>query len=434
MCERIAFSAAAGCRRRTARAMSRCWRRISSASTIVPMLLDQPRLEDLQDPVRERRAATRCPAGACERLVEARVRGVERRRPRRMAGLLLDRREQVRGRLLGLRSWPRGPPAGPRGTCARPAAGPSETLSVASIIEIDSLTLRLMPSPRCAGHEDPAGAAAADADQVRGGEQPQAFAQRRAADAELGRELLLGADPVPRLQALSLQVAAQLERDLVTRVRAGGREAGLRELGRGHPRSPGRASIVRAGKSRRGDRTRPSRRVAQTRGSRVDLRAGSSTVVSPTICAWSESPARCRGPRRRPGPRAPTIGSIVATLQRPQIRVGHDRGLAQPSEIRLVVHRARNTSPREGPCCCLLLAVQPRRASRRGTGSSVRALPRAAAAKRTMAASYSSKTIPSLLREVGGHRARRYFRGFRDVGESWSRETRRGRTARGRPA
>ena len=66
-----------------------------------------------------------------------------------------------------------------------------------------------------AGDEDPARAAASDADQVRGGEQPQAFAQRRARDPELRRQLLLGADPVPRLQALALQVAADLQRDLV---------------------------------------------------------------------------------------------------------------------------------------------------------------------------------------------------------------------------
>ena len=55
---------------------------------------------------------------------------------------------------------------------------------------------------RRAGDEDPAGAAAADPDQVRGGEQPQALAQRRARDAELRRELLLGADPVARAAGL----------------------------------------------------------------------------------------------------------------------------------------------------------------------------------------------------------------------------------------
>ena len=60
--------------------------------------------------------------------------------------------------------------------------------------------------------EDPAGAAAADADQVRGGQQPQRLAQRRAADAELVGELLLGADPVAGLQLLALEVAPDLER------------------------------------------------------------------------------------------------------------------------------------------------------------------------------------------------------------------------------
>ena len=111
---------------------------------------------------------------------------------------------------------------------------------MASIIEIDSLTLRLMPSLGRARDEDAAGAAAADADQVRGGEQPQALAQRRAADAELGRELLLGADPVARLQALALEVAADLERDLMARVDARGREARTRgarrrRTSRAHP-------------------------------------------------------------------------------------------------------------------------------------------------------------------------------------------------------
>ena len=65
--------------------------------------------------------------------------------------------------------------------------------------------------------EDAAGAAAADADQVGGRQQPQRLAHSRAADAELVGELLLGADPLARLELLLLQPDADLRRDLLAR-------------------------------------------------------------------------------------------------------------------------------------------------------------------------------------------------------------------------
>ena len=58
-----------------------------------------------------------------------------------------------------------------------------------------------MPSLGVRATKMPPSAAAADADQVRGGQQPQRLAHRRAADAELVGELLLGADPLARLRA-----------------------------------------------------------------------------------------------------------------------------------------------------------------------------------------------------------------------------------------
>src|SRR6185295_10888910 len=63
--------------------------------------------------------------------------------------------------------------------------------------------------------EDAARAAAADADQVRRGQQPQRLAHRRAADAEVIRELLLGPDTLARGELLLLQPDADLRRDLL---------------------------------------------------------------------------------------------------------------------------------------------------------------------------------------------------------------------------
>ena len=55
-------------------------------------------------------------------------------------------------------------------------------------------------------------------DQVRAGEQPQPLAEGRPADAELGRELLLGAEALARAEAARRDVAPDLEGDLLARV------------------------------------------------------------------------------------------------------------------------------------------------------------------------------------------------------------------------
>ena len=145
-------------------------------------------------------------------------------------GRLVDRRLQGRGRLLGRL---RGGEARERHLeeHARVQQLLSDTVSVASIIEIDSLTLRLMPSPGVRATKIPPARPRPTRIRCELASSRRPFAQRRAADAELRRELLLGADPVARLQPFALQVASDLEGDLMARVDPRVREAGLRELG-----------------------------------------------------------------------------------------------------------------------------------------------------------------------------------------------------------
>ena len=88
-----------------------------------------------------------------------------------------------------------------------------------------------------AGDEDAAAAALGGADQVRAGEQPQRLAQRRAADAELGGQALLGADAVAGPQPLGVDLPAQLAGHDLARRRRG--RLGLRRHRRESMRSTG---------------------------------------------------------------------------------------------------------------------------------------------------------------------------------------------------
>ena len=189
-------------------------------------LRDQLRLQHLEDPAGEGEQQL-VAGGLGEDLMEALVGVVERRRARLVLGGLVDRRLQ-RGRgLLGRRWPPPGRPAGTSRNMRASSSSPSETVSVASIIEIDSLTLRLMPSLGVRATKMPP--ARPRPTRIRCEEASSRRPSRSVGrlDAELGRELLLGADPVARLQALALEVAADLERDLMARIDARGGEARL---------------------------------------------------------------------------------------------------------------------------------------------------------------------------------------------------------------
>src|SRR4051794_19643648 len=189
---------------------------------------DQVRLQDVEDPAGER-LQQRVARGLGEDAVEARVGGVERLGAGRVALGVVDRLLQA-----------------VRGVGARVAGGEAgerdlqEQARVQQLVERDALgrqhhrdRLADVAAHALVGRardEDAAGAAAANTDQVRAGQQPQPLAQRGTADAELGGELLLGPDPVARLQVLLLEIAADLERDQLAGVRARPREAVAGEL------------------------------------------------------------------------------------------------------------------------------------------------------------------------------------------------------------
>ena len=233
MCARIAFSAAAGWRRRTARWMSRCWRRISAPSTRGEIFSIRCgcRTSRIQ-PVKE--SSSSLPAALARIWWKRLSASLNGRRPRLVLGGLVDRGLQRRGGLLG------GVGRGQAGQRHLEEHARVEQLAQRHRLGRQHHRDRLgdvaaHALARGARDEDPAGAAAADADQVRGREQPQALAQRRARDAELRRELLLGADPIAGLQPFALEIAPDLERDLMARVDARGGETRARKLGGGHP-------------------------------------------------------------------------------------------------------------------------------------------------------------------------------------------------------
>ena len=227
MCARIAFSAAAGWRRRTARWMSRCWRRISAPSTrgeifAISCGCSTSRIQPVKD------SSSSLPAASAriwwKRLSASLNGGV----PGSWLGGLVDRRLQGRGGRLG--GVGRGEPgerhleehARVDQLRQRHALGREHHRDRLADVAAHALVRR-------AGDED-----AAPRGRGRRGsggccrQQPQALAQRGAADAQLARELLLSADPIAGLEAFALQVAADLERDLMARVDTRGSEAQAR--------------------------------------------------------------------------------------------------------------------------------------------------------------------------------------------------------------
>ena len=211
MCACIARSAAGRWCRRTARRIARCWARICLGVDAGRDVGHQRRLEHLEDPARSARAGGRCP------------------RPRRGSGgsgvsaLLKGSVPGWCPTAASIASSSRATTSSSALTAARPAIGTSsESRASSSSLHRDALggqhqrdrlaDVAAHPLARRAGHEDPARAAAADADQVRGRQQPQRLAQRRAADAELVGHLLLGADPLARLAGAAPRAIGESDR------------------------------------------------------------------------------------------------------------------------------------------------------------------------------------------------------------------------------
>jgi hypothetical protein len=140
--------------------------------------LDQLRLQHLEDPVREGQQEL-VARGAREDLVEALVGRVEWRRARFVLGGLVDRRlQRGRGLVGGIgrrqarqRHFEEHPCV--QQLAQRHGLGREHHRDRLAHVAAHALAGR----PR---HEDPACTPPADPDQMRGGEQPQALAQRRA--------------------------------------------------------------------------------------------------------------------------------------------------------------------------------------------------------------------------------------------------------------
>jgi hypothetical protein len=206
---------------------------------------DERRLQHLEDPAREGDQQV-VAGGARDQVVEARVGAVERIGAGRVPLGLVHRRLELADRAL---------------VCvARREAGErdlEEQPRLEQLRQRDALggehrgdrlaDVAAHALVRRAGHEDAPARALAGADQVRARQQPQRLAQSRAADAELRRELLLGADAVPRLEALRLEVAADLQRHLLAGARAGRGEARVERVGLGLGGHAGVAMLVQPG-------------------------------------------------------------------------------------------------------------------------------------------------------------------------------------------
>ena len=426
---------AAGWRRRTARWMSRCWRRISAPVDARRDLLDQLRLQHLEDPAGERQQ--QLVAGRLgEDLVEALVGVVERRRPRLVLGGLVDRGLQRRRGLLG--------------RVGRRQAGQrhlEEHARVQQLAERDGLgrehhrdrlgDVAAHALARRAGDEDAARAAAADADQVRGGEQPQALAQRRARDAELRRELLLGADPVARLQPFALEIAPDLERDLMARVDARGRETRARELGGGHrrPSYAQRKDQIISRSAATPPPMKPSAIVEQLAQRLVAARRARVGLHQRDRRGLAGDPGQRASRRAPPSSSANACGehvgqrAHVAALERPQLGVAWRSPLTQAREVRPVRDPARTV--RAGD---VVLQRRPHRAPMRHDGEHFRARFALREPRRAGARSRRVRLEDDhfLAREVRRDRARGDLRGLARSPTASSPRSRRARTTRGR--
>ena len=252
--------------------------------------------------VNARRSSLR--AARRDHAVEARVGDPERLGGRVVALGLGDRREQLGRRRVGrvLRGEARR--AAPRARCAPRPARSSETSSVSSITAIDSLTLRRMPSLCVLSTKMPPPGPCVGADQVRAREQPQPLAQRRAADAELGRELLLGAEALARPQVALGEVAPDLERDLLAGVPARRAEARAGTRHGANVASGATATSSSSGSSRS---ARPGSTSSSTREQLGVLahgarRAAERAREARDVDVEARPRAPCRRPARRAGP------------------------------------------------------------------------------------------------------------------------------------
>ena len=196
MCACIARSAASRCRRRTARRIARCWARIASASTRGEIVAtsDGWRTSRIQPVSACRRSLPDASARIWWKRLSAMLNGSV---PGWWPGGVLDRLLEagddlvvgVDRRAAGDRDLERQP--GVEQLAHRDRLGRQHQRDRLGEVAAHALAGR-------ARDEDAARAPAADADQVRGGQQPQRLAHRRAADAELVGQLLLGPDPLAR--------------------------------------------------------------------------------------------------------------------------------------------------------------------------------------------------------------------------------------------
>ena len=208
-------------------------------------MLDQRGLEHVEDPAGEGDQQV-VAGGDRDRLVKARIGTTELLTGGVMSDGIGDRvRERLDRRLIGAhRRHPRERDLeeGPRleQFVQRHAVGLEHRRDRLAHVSPDPLVRRVLD-------EHPAGAALLDADQMGPGQPPQPLSERRSADSEFPRQLVLGPDPVARLEPFSLDVHPDLVSDLLAGVGVHNLEAtGIPRAGRScHAASVCAAGAVR---------------------------------------------------------------------------------------------------------------------------------------------------------------------------------------------
>ena len=300
-CLRIARSAAAGRRSRIARWISPCWRRIASPSIESPIVsISEGCSTSSVQLVKARRSSFR--AARRDHAVEARVGDPERLRGGVVALGLGDRREQLRrgalGRVPGRQAGERHLERQARGEqlVQRDAVGLEHRRDRLADVAAHSLVLRALD-------EDAAARPARGPDQVRAREQAQPLAQRRPADPELRRELLLGPEALTGPEPARREIPADLERDLLARV-------------------PARQAEARSGRQRHGEKVSSGATLTSSRsGSARSPRPGST---SSSVCEQARRGRRSCAPgsrRRARGP-ATSTSTVGQGPRRPAARPG----------------------------------------------------------------------------------------------------------------
>ena len=229
---------------------------------------------------------------------------------------------------------------------------------------------------------------------MRARKQAQPLAQRRPADAELGRELLLGAETLAGPQAARREVAADLERDLLAR----------------HPAAASRKRVVMARTSRRGP-PRPRAAAARSRPARPG--STSSSVSSSSACPRDRPRRAPERPREtgdvdreaRPGRRAagllgePVHDRVAAVRQDHEQRAGVVVRRA-PERLDRVQRRAVADDRDDGP-------IRPRhaQADRGGQGEAEAAHGGAQRAER-LARRQAHEQLGPVRRRLLDHRSR----------------------------